>query len=476
MTTDYHDAHAFAAPLTSAEINGPLGTLDQQLGVVSTRVFDVRELGATGDGTTDDWAAIQATLDAVTVGFSGTGGVVLFPPGNYRISQPLWVKSRGTTLRGAAGAYASTIQPTAGFAIGSAPELAAVIVRMTDGGLPYGIGIENMTVRMNGVSGGGIIFYHHNVSHMTDVWVNGVADTYNAIRVKVDPDLVTAGNTDVSETNVWTNVTASYNAVNATGTLVRLDRCQEMTLIGCKFVATATGSTTQTSKALYIDTPRGVTLIGCSTAGAGEGIRIENNHTTGSTTVGYVNIFGHTWENIIANTLIAKGVTGLLRDVNLHAARYLTIGVSAIDLQDLQRSNIDTQNTPVTLDAQCVNNIIHTRSASTVTDSGPSNTVIAIDTARQTLAGVTYARQMQTVRAVTASLAAGASEDLTLTWPVAWPSTNYSFSLVGRNTSSATATIHVQGLTKAAGNVVARVKNNDAVARAITVEAISILD
>lgn len=43
--------------------------------------FDVTEYGATGDGTTDDTAAVQATLDAAAV----AGGVVWFPAGVYSV-------------------------------------------------------------------------------------------------------------------------------------------------------------------------------------------------------------------------------------------------------------------------------------------------------------------------------------------------------------------------------------------------------
>lgn len=44
------------------------------------RVFNVRSYGARGDGTTDDRATIQATVDAAS---SAGGGDVYFPPGTY---------------------------------------------------------------------------------------------------------------------------------------------------------------------------------------------------------------------------------------------------------------------------------------------------------------------------------------------------------------------------------------------------------
>jgi polygalacturonase len=65
----------------------------------SSKVFNVRELGATGDGKTLDTAAIQKAFDVC--GNAG-GGTVLFPAGTY-LSGPLTLRTK-TTVRLAAGA------------------------------------------------------------------------------------------------------------------------------------------------------------------------------------------------------------------------------------------------------------------------------------------------------------------------------------------------------------------------------------
>jgi polygalacturonase len=72
----------------------------------STKVFNVRDFGAKGDGATFDTSAIQKALDAC----KNTGGVVEFPPGTY-LSKPLTVRSK-TTVKLDAGAtlQASTNQ------------------------------------------------------------------------------------------------------------------------------------------------------------------------------------------------------------------------------------------------------------------------------------------------------------------------------------------------------------------------------
>lgn len=52
------------------------------------QVIDVKQHGALGDGTTDDWAAIQAALDEVGTA-NATPNVVYFPAGDYVVSKPL---------------------------------------------------------------------------------------------------------------------------------------------------------------------------------------------------------------------------------------------------------------------------------------------------------------------------------------------------------------------------------------------------
>jgi hypothetical protein len=62
-------------------------------------VYDVREFGAVPDDNNDDWAAIQAAIDAACAG-SGPYGAVYVPRGIYRVSKPLHV-TRGIHFFGA---------------------------------------------------------------------------------------------------------------------------------------------------------------------------------------------------------------------------------------------------------------------------------------------------------------------------------------------------------------------------------------
>ena len=78
-------------------LNANFGILDTAVGGT---VYNVRHFGAAGDGTTDDTTAIQAALDA---SYAAGRGLVVIPPGSYRLTTYLTVRSY-TTIS-AYGAY-----------------------------------------------------------------------------------------------------------------------------------------------------------------------------------------------------------------------------------------------------------------------------------------------------------------------------------------------------------------------------------
>ena len=65
----------------------------------SPGVFNVRDLGARGDGATDDTAPLQEALDRA----GAVGGAILLPAGAYRFSRPLGVHGDRTELLGLGG-------------------------------------------------------------------------------------------------------------------------------------------------------------------------------------------------------------------------------------------------------------------------------------------------------------------------------------------------------------------------------------
>lgn len=76
-------------------------------------IFNVKDYGAKGDGVTDDKAAIQATIDAVDAG--ATGGVVVFPPATYAITDRVELRADNLVMEmGGATILGPTISGFAG--------------------------------------------------------------------------------------------------------------------------------------------------------------------------------------------------------------------------------------------------------------------------------------------------------------------------------------------------------------------------
>lgn len=131
---------AFAAFLGTAGDQFP--ALDSGGGSTTTDIdwinVKASPYNATGNGTTDDTAAIQAALTAAT-----TGQVVYVPVGVYLVTAPLTMKSqthlRGATERGT-GSLSSTIQGSvlhagSGFAQGAAAVNAMIILPDSTNGI-----------------------------------------------------------------------------------------------------------------------------------------------------------------------------------------------------------------------------------------------------------------------------------------------------------------------------------------------------
>lgn len=85
----------------SVVVDGDLLVDGQAPGGGATGVYDVRQLGAAGDGVADDAPAIQAALNAAR---DAGGGMVLIPPGTYKLATlPLRIY-RKTHLKALPGA------------------------------------------------------------------------------------------------------------------------------------------------------------------------------------------------------------------------------------------------------------------------------------------------------------------------------------------------------------------------------------
>ena len=97
--------------LVHASNNTFSGVTTPYAGLVPS-VVNVKDFGATGDGSTDDTAAVQAAIDAVS-----SGGEVFFPAGTYLVSNTLTVGSN-VSLRGSSHTTAKIVgDPTPGTGI-----------------------------------------------------------------------------------------------------------------------------------------------------------------------------------------------------------------------------------------------------------------------------------------------------------------------------------------------------------------------
>lgn len=121
-------AYRYDSSSSDTANNGTIIALDTLAGrLVHTghTVISVKTFGAVGDGVTDDTAAIQAAVDALS---AGGGGDLILPAGIYAISESLVIPWR-VNLIGAAG-DGSTIKPLASF-IGT--QNYAVLLNSTNG-------------------------------------------------------------------------------------------------------------------------------------------------------------------------------------------------------------------------------------------------------------------------------------------------------------------------------------------------------
>lgn len=99
-----------ASPTLSGTVGGSLIWSGNQSFKTETPWVDVKAWGATGNGITDDTAAIQAAISYVE-GLSFSGAILYFPPGVYLVSSTLnfSTANTGVTIRGA-GRGVSVIQ------------------------------------------------------------------------------------------------------------------------------------------------------------------------------------------------------------------------------------------------------------------------------------------------------------------------------------------------------------------------------
>lgn len=150
----------------------------------------VKDYGATGDGTTDDYAAIAAAYAA-----AGANGVVYLPPGTYRLSAAV-TPLAGQTIRGA-GMRATTLQfPTATTINGL--NLSAANVTIMDLGIDGNRAAQ--TVDLGQTTNAGAYVTAANATFRR-VWIRGtrgmgISATNAATGLTVEDSYLDGGHTD----------------------------------------------------------------------------------------------------------------------------------------------------------------------------------------------------------------------------------------------------------------------------------------
>lgn len=139
-------------------------------------IFSVKDFGATGDGTTNDTAAIQAAINAAA---TAGGGQVYLPPGTYRLNSGISWTASNIHLVGA-GQGATKI--LANFATGN------VVSVGSSGTNPATCSIRRMSFRSNVVrsSGAGILFTQTYNCSIEDVTFDNDSPSYYYIDIQID--------------------------------------------------------------------------------------------------------------------------------------------------------------------------------------------------------------------------------------------------------------------------------------------------
>lgn len=132
--------------------------------MIAGPVINVVDYGATGNGTTDDTAAIQAAIDQA---YNNGGGTVTVPPGTYAVTgvkvYGIWsdfgvgtvLSGNATYLQFQSGAVFK-MTANSGFVIRTAKNPSTVSAPFTDDELLYGV-LENVTIDMDSKGDAGIL-------------------------------------------------------------------------------------------------------------------------------------------------------------------------------------------------------------------------------------------------------------------------------------------------------------------------------
>jgi Pectate lyase superfamily protein len=212
------------------------------------REFNVMAFGATGNGTTDDTAAIQAAINAC--GAAG-GGTVFFPPGTYACASALTVTYSYVTLRGPGYGFSAVLAYKPGTTRTAAVVFGTTALLQSCNVIDLSIDAGASGALQSG-SGHGIVFRVNNGTMQNVI----VQYTYeDAFHIALDGEF-SATMYDVTMSNCY----AQYPGANGLYIDANVENSEFTT---CKFVG---GNT--------LETPTGTYGINC----LGNEIKFLNSH------------------------------------------------------------------------------------------------------------------------------------------------------------------------------------------------------
>jgi len=312
---------------------------------VSLDWYNVRDHGATGNGSDDDTAAIQA---AITAAATAGGGTVYFPAGKYAVTPTttdpaLSVDGNGVRLVGA-GSKASMLVKAAN---GTLLRMSGAPTDTTGNLHRRYCSIENLGFNGNSKTGLLLELYYNDNSYFRDVYMSSNRDLcidavefwdsrfYNLV---IEESTGTADST--TQPNVWLR-----NSSATSGWGYSADNINQIHFIGCRMEAFGTGALWITQGAAKTNNPNGIYLTDCkfetSSMQGGPHLKADAacRHVYASNIYAYAGGFaaGYTTaQNIIAwaaqasaleNVLIANGTPAT---VNSGVDLYSGTGVTAV--------------------------------------------------------------------------------------------------------------------------------------------------